>query len=102
MSTHHHQVQVTTWILPAGAESKFELPDNAALQEGALHAGVQLLPPAPEKPLDQLHDLSQHGQVGPPITNLDQPLSCTTSRSTGAGACSCCPPRPAPVPTGLQ
>jgi hypothetical protein len=44
------------------------------LQEGAQHAGVQLLPAALEKTLDQLHELSQHGQVGPPITNLDQPL----------------------------
>jgi hypothetical protein len=78
MSTDQHEVHATTRILPAGAESKFELPDNAALlevlQEGAGHAGVPLLPPAPETPLDQLHDLSQHGQAGPPSTNLDQPL----------------------------
>jgi hypothetical protein len=75
---HHHQVHVTVRLLPHGHEAKFHLPENAALLEvleaGAKHLGVHLLPPAPERPLDQLHDLSHHHHVGPAIDNLDQPL----------------------------
>ena len=74
----HHEVQVSTRVLPAGAETKFKLPENAALrevlEEGARHAGVALLPPSPLKPLDRLHNLLKHDQVGPAIDDLDQPL----------------------------
>jgi hypothetical protein len=75
---HHREVHVTTKLLPAGHEAKFSLPANAplleVLEEGAKRLHVHLLPPAPEKPLDQLHDLSHHGHEGPPIHNLDQAL----------------------------
>jgi len=75
---HHHEEHVTTRLLPAGHEAKFDVPANAPLIEvlevGAKRLGVHLLPPAPQKPLDQLHDISQHGHVGPPIHNLDQAL----------------------------
>src|SRR5262245_43860024 len=74
----HHEVQVSTRVLPAGAEAKFKLPENAALrevlEEGARRAGVALLPPPPLKPLDRLHNLLKHDQVGPAIDDLDQPL----------------------------
>ena len=73
-----HDVQVTTRVLPAGAEAKFKLPENAALrevlEEGARRAGVELLPPAPLKPLDKLHNIVKHDEVGPAIDDLDQPL----------------------------
>jgi hypothetical protein len=36
---------------------------------------VRLLPPAPQNPLDLLHDLEKHGHVGPPITDLEQALA---------------------------
>jgi hypothetical protein len=74
---HHHDVHVTVRLLPYGHDSKFHLPGNAALlevlEEGARHLGIHLLPPPPERPLDQLHDLSHH-HTGPPIENLDQDL----------------------------
>jgi hypothetical protein len=77
MSTHH-EVHVTIRLLPDGHEAKFHLPENASLlevlEEGAKHLRVHLLPPVPEKPLDQLHDLSHHGHAGPAIHNLDQAL----------------------------
>jgi hypothetical protein len=73
-----HEVQVTTRVLPAGAEARFKLPENAALrevlEEGARRAGVPLLPPSPLMPLDRLHDILKHDQVGPAIDDLDQPL----------------------------
>lgn len=74
----HHEAHVTARNLATGTEAKFNLPENAVLlevlEEGAKHLGIHLLPPAPQKPLDLLHDISQHGQVGPAIDNLDQPL----------------------------
>ena len=77
-AAHHHHIHVTVRLLPDGLEAKFQLPENAALlevlEEGAKHLHVQLLPPAPERPLDRLHDLSHHHHVGPAIDNLDQPL----------------------------
>jgi hypothetical protein len=76
---HHHDVHVTARLLPQGHEAKFHLAANAPLLEvleaGAKHLHVQLMPPAPERPLDQLHDLSHCGQVGPAIDNLDQDLA---------------------------
>jgi hypothetical protein len=75
---HHHQVHVTVELLPHGHQAKFHLPGNAALlevlEEGARHLDVHLLPPRPDKPLDQLHDLSHH-HAGPAIENLDQALA---------------------------
>ena len=72
-----HEVHVTTKLLPSGPEAKFNFPENAALlevlEEGAKHLSIQLLPPAPGKPLDLLRDIS-HGQVEPVIENLDQTL----------------------------
>src|SRR5207249_457197 len=77
-SHHHHRFHVTVRLLPAGPEAKFQLPENAALlevlEEGAKHLHLDLLPPAPERPLDRLHVLSHHHHVGPAIDNLDQPL----------------------------
>jgi hypothetical protein len=75
---HHHDVHVTARLLPHGHEATFDLPDNAALlevlEQGARHLKVHLLPPAPERPLDRLHDLAHHHHVGPAIENLDQAL----------------------------
>lgn len=74
----HHELHVTTRLLPHGHEAHFHLPANAplleVLEEGGKHLHVQLLPPAPQKPLDLLHDLSCEGHAGPPITDLDQAL----------------------------
>ena len=74
----HHDVRVTTRLLPAGAESKFELAESAplseVLREGTLRAGVELLPPPPLAPLDRFHNILKGGEVGPPITDLSQPL----------------------------
>jgi hypothetical protein len=73
-----HEVQGTTRVLPAGAEAKFKMPENASqlevLREGAQHAGVQLLPPPPLSPIDRLHDVPHPGVVGPAIDNLEQSL----------------------------
>jgi hypothetical protein len=74
----HREVEVTTRLLPAGAEARFKVPANAALlevlEEGAKRLAVTLLPPAPLKPLDELHDIPRHGPVGPAIADLDQAL----------------------------
>lgn len=75
---HHHPVHVTLRLLLDGPEARFQLPDNAALlevlQEGAKRLLVELLPPSPLKPLDRLHGDLRHGEMGPAIENLDQPL----------------------------
>ncbi|HEV3436555.1 MAG TPA: hypothetical protein VG122_04310 [Gemmata sp.] len=75
---HHHEHEITIKLLPAGPEAKFHLPGNATLlevlEEGAKHLHLHLLPPAPAKPLDQLHDIIKHGHEGPPIADLDQSL----------------------------
>lgn len=93
----HHEVHVTARLLPTGAEAKFKLPENAALlevlEEGAKHLAVHLLPPAPQKPLDRLHDISQHGHEGPVIDNLDQAPGPTSRRKaprciSGSSWCS--------------
>jgi hypothetical protein len=74
----HRQIHVSVKLLPAGNEAKFNLPENASLREileegaGLLH--LELLPPAPLEPLDRLHGILKHDEVGPAITNLDQPL----------------------------
>ncbi len=74
----HHEVHVSVRLLPHGHEAKFHLAANAplldVLEAGAKHLDVHLLPPGRERPLDQFHDLSHCGQVGPAIDNLDQDL----------------------------
>jgi hypothetical protein len=77
MNSHRH-IHVTVKLLPAGNEAKFSLPENPplreVLQEGAGLLHLDLLPPAPLEPLDRLHDIFKHDEVGPAITNLDQSL----------------------------
>lgn len=74
----HRQVHVTVKLLPAGNEAKFNLPENVSLrevlEEGARELHLELLPPAPQEPLDRLHGILKHDEVGPAITNLDQSL----------------------------
>ncbi len=74
----HRQVPVTVRVLPAGEVARLRLPANAALREvleaGATRLHVELLPPAPQEPLDRLHGILRHGEAGPAIENLDQSL----------------------------
>jgi hypothetical protein len=69
-------VTVTARLLRTGAPARFEIADNAPLlqllEEGAGHLGVGLLPPSPQRPLDRLHNIVKHDEVGPAIEDLDQ------------------------------
>ena len=71
-----HDVTVTARLLPAGTPAKFKIADNAPLlqllEEGAGQLGVQLLPPSHLRPLDRLHNIVKHHEVGPAIDDLDQ------------------------------
>jgi hypothetical protein len=77
-TSSHRQVHVTIRLLPAGSEAKFNLPENASLREvldeGSQELHLDLLPPAPLEPLDRLHGILKHDEVGPAIANLDQSL----------------------------
>ncbi len=74
-----NDIHVSTRVIHANdeEEQKFKLPYSAplleVLQEGARLAQVTLLP-NPEDPLDQLHVMFSHNEVGPPITDLQQQL----------------------------
>jgi hypothetical protein len=70
------EVQVRTEILTPGAEEfKFKLPETAPLlevmQRGAALAHATLLPTG-DAPLDRLHNILKHDEVGPAIVDLDQ------------------------------
>ncbi len=71
-----HDLTVTARVLPGGSPTKFKIADNAPLlqllEDGARHLGIQLLPPPPLRPLDRLHDIVKHDEVGPVIGDLDQ------------------------------
>jgi hypothetical protein len=74
---HGGQVPVSTRLLEAGAERySFRVANEVPLSE-VLNIGLQsagrLLNPMPETPLDRLHNLDQHDQVGHAIDDLDQP-----------------------------
>ncbi len=74
-----NDIHVSTRVIHANNddEQKFKLPYEAplldVLQEGARLAQVTLLP-NPEEPLDRLHVMLSHNEVGPPITDLQQQL----------------------------
>lgn len=73
-----HEVHISTRILqPETEEQKFKLPESAPLLEvmqvGARLASVTLLPNG-ENPLDRLHAILKHGEIGPPIEDLRQAL----------------------------
>ncbi|MBA4191810.1 MAG: hypothetical protein C0467_27845 [Planctomycetaceae bacterium] len=71
-----HDLTVTTRVLPGGSPTKFKIADNAPLlqllEDGARHLGIHLLPPPPLRPLDRLHNIGKHDEVGPAIGDLDQ------------------------------
>ncbi len=77
-AAHEHEVTVTARVLPSAASVRFKIPETAPLlqllKEGARQLGVDLLPPAPQQPLDQLHNLGKHDLVGPAIDDLQQPV----------------------------
>ncbi len=70
-----HELHLSVRILPDGHQHLLKLPSTATLldviQEGARQAGTSLLPTA-EQPLDRLHNIGKHHEVGPPIEDLDQ------------------------------
>lgn len=73
-----HEIHVSTQVLQSESEEqKFKLPESAPLLEvmqvGAQLASVTLLPNG-ENPLDRLHALLKHDEVGPPIEDLRQAL----------------------------
>jgi hypothetical protein len=72
------EVHVTTILIPDyQAQYKFTLPGNAplleVLQTGAHLAGKNLLP-NPQNPLDRLHIMLSHNNVGPPIEDLQEQI----------------------------
>ena len=73
-----HELNVSVRVLPDGHKHAFRVSGAATLlevmHEGARRADVTLLP-APARPLDRLHDIGQHHQIGPAIKDLDQPAS---------------------------
>ncbi len=71
-----HEIQVTSRLLTPDAETfKFKLAQTAplleVLQRGAEFAHVTLLP-TKDAPLDRLHNIVRHDEVGPAIDDLDQ------------------------------
>jgi hypothetical protein len=73
-----HNIHVSVDFLESELEAqKFKLPENASLLEvmqvGARLASVTLLPNG-ENPLDRLHAILKHGEIGPPIEDLRQAL----------------------------
>lgn len=75
---HLREIPITCRVLLDGDERfHFKLPENAplldVLVEGAGRAGVKLLPNE-EQPLDRLHNLLRHHEVGPAIGDLEQSL----------------------------
>lgn len=78
MADQNHEVHVVTEVIQSNPEEhKFELPGSAPLLEvlcvGAQRASVQLLPNN-EQPLDRLHVMFNHHEVGPAIEDLQQTL----------------------------
>jgi len=71
---HDSRVSVRT-LDPLSDPAKFHIDENASLlnlmQEGAQRLAVALLP-TPTSPFDLLHNILQHDEIGPAITDLDQ------------------------------
>jgi hypothetical protein len=77
MKPHEHEVKVTGCLLPDRTDSQnLEVIESAPLievmQQWATAAGRTLLPD-PETPLDRLHNIVKHDEVGPTIEDLQQP-----------------------------
>jgi hypothetical protein len=77
MSPHEHEVNVTACLLPGRTdEQTFKILESVPLVEimrrWASATGHQLLP-NPEAPLDRLHNIVKHDEVGPAINDLQQP-----------------------------
>jgi hypothetical protein len=76
MAPHASKVSVRV-LQPPGPDVDVELPNDDPLSEtliqGAAALSVTLLP-SPQEPLDKLRNEIQHGEFGPPIGDLDQPL----------------------------
>jgi len=74
-----NEIHVSTEVIKAHKEEvyKFKLPYNASLlevlQKGAHLASVKLLP-NPEKPLDRLHVMLNHHEVGHLIEDIQKPV----------------------------
>lgn len=64
-------------LQPPGSDVDIEVSNDVPLSdvlvEGAAALSFTLLP-SPEEPLDTLRNGIQHGEFGPPIEDLDQPL----------------------------
>ena len=73
-----HELHLSVCVLPDGHKHSLKLPGTATLldvmQEGASRAGESLLP-TPEQPLDRLHNIGKHHEVGPAIEDLGQPAA---------------------------
>ncbi len=74
----NYDIRVTVSLIDRLQETaEFELPSAAplleVLQEGAKRLGKTLLPNS-EQPLDRLHNIPKHDNVGPPIDDLNQVL----------------------------
>ena len=73
---HEKEVHVTACLVPALSDKQvFKVPEDAPLlrimQTWSVAAGAPLLPNS-DAPLDRLHNIRKHDQVGPSIDNLDQ------------------------------
>jgi len=77
MKPQEHEVKVTSCLLPDCTDTQaFKVPESDPLieimRQWASLAGHTLLPD-PASPLDRLHNIIKHDEVGPAIDNLEQP-----------------------------
>lgn len=74
---HAREIRVSVRLLDDSGAQDLRLPETATLLEvldqGATRLGAQLLPDA-QRPLDRLHNVRHHDEVGPAIEDLDQEL----------------------------
>lgn len=73
-----HELHLSVRILPDGHQHPLKVPGTATLldvmQEGANRVGASLLP-TPDQPLDRLHNIGKHHEVGPAIEDMGQPAA---------------------------
>ncbi len=73
-----HELILSARVLPDGHQHSLKVPGTATLldvmQEGASRADASLLP-TPDQPLDRLHNIGKHHEVGPAIEDLGQPAA---------------------------